>query len=67
LLYTDGLVDHRTHGIDPAISRAAALLSATPATQPLPDLLAQLIDTATGDTSDDIVLLAVRIPHTRRA
>ena len=67
LLYTDGLVDHRTHGIDPAISRAAALLSATPATQPLPDLLAQLIDTATGDTSDDIVLLAVRIPHTRHA
>lgn len=67
LLYTDGLVEHRTHGMDLAISRAAAVLSTTPASRSLPDLLGQLIDTAAGDTSDDIVLLAVRVPQTRQA
>jgi serine phosphatase RsbU (regulator of sigma subunit) len=63
LLYTDGLVEHRTQGVDIAISDAAALLSAAPAGQPLPDLLSQLIDAVAGATSDDIALLAVRIPE----
>ena len=61
LLYTDGLVEHRAHGTDPATSRAAALLSAAPASQPLPDLLSQLTSTTAGNVSDDIVLLAVRV------
>jgi serine phosphatase RsbU (regulator of sigma subunit) len=61
LLYTDGLVEHRTRHIDVDISRAAALLSAAPPGQPLPDLLGQLIESATGTTADDIALLAVRV------
>ena len=62
MLYTDGLVEHRAHGMDPAIGRVAALLSAAPASQPLRDLLGQLIGAGAGDTFDDIVLLAVRVP-----
>jgi hypothetical protein len=61
LLYTDGLLEQRTRHIDIDISRAAALLSAAPAGQPLPDLLSQLIDSAAGTTPDDIALLAVRV------
>lgn len=66
LLYTDGLVEHRTQDIDVAISRAAALLSAAPAGQPLPELLGQLLDSAAGTTPDDISLLAVRVSRTIR-
>jgi serine phosphatase RsbU (regulator of sigma subunit) len=62
LLYTDGLVERRAHGMDAAISRIAALLSAAPAGQPLPGLLSQLSAAVAGTSSDDIVLLAVRIP-----
>jgi serine phosphatase RsbU (regulator of sigma subunit) len=63
LLYTDGLVERRGHDMDAAISRAAAQLSAAPAGQPLPDLLGQLVDDGAGPASDDIVLLAVRVPR----
>jgi hypothetical protein len=62
LLYTDGLVERHADGMDAAISRISALLSAAPAGQPLPELLTHLTGTATGSASDDIVLLAVRIP-----
>jgi serine phosphatase RsbU (regulator of sigma subunit) len=62
LLYTDGLVERHADGMDAAISRISALLSAASAGQPLPELLTQLTGTATGSASDDIVLLAIRIP-----
>jgi serine phosphatase RsbU (regulator of sigma subunit) len=65
LLYSDGLVEDRTDGVDAGISRAARLLSAAPAGLPLPDLLSQLIDAAAGTSVDDMVLLAVRIPPAR--
>jgi GAF domain-containing protein len=63
LLYTDGLVERRGHGIDIAISNVAATLSAAPAQQPLPDLIGQLTGTMAATTLDDVVLLAVRIPE----
>jgi GAF domain-containing protein len=63
LLYTDGLVERRGHGIDTAISNVAATLSAAPAQQPLPDLIGQLTGTMAATTLDDVVLLAVRIPE----
>jgi serine phosphatase RsbU (regulator of sigma subunit) len=63
LLYTDGLVERRAHGLDAAISHIAALLSTAPAGQPLPDLLSELSGAVAGTTTDDIVLLAVRIPE----
>jgi serine phosphatase RsbU (regulator of sigma subunit) len=63
LLYTDGLVERRGHGIDAAISNVAAMLSAAPARQPLPDLISQLTGTIAATTLDDVVLLAVRIPE----
>ena len=67
MLYTDGLVEHRIHDIDAAISHAAALLSKAPARQPLPELLGKLLDSVAGTATDDISLLAVRIPETRPA
>jgi Stage II sporulation protein E (SpoIIE) len=63
LLYTHGLVEHRGYGVDTAISRTAALLSAAPADRPLPDLLSNVA----GDTAGDIAVLAVRIPQTSGA
>lgn len=66
LLYTDGLVEYRTQEVDAAISHAAAVLSAAPADEPLPDLLGELLDSVAGRTApDDISLLAVRIPQGR--
>ena len=62
LLYSDGLVDDRTFGVDAGISRAARLLAAASAGLPLPDLLSQLIAAAAPTSADDMVLLAVRIP-----
>ncbi len=66
LLYTDGLVEHRTRDIDAAIGHAAALLAAAPSGQPLPDLLGQLLDSVAGTAPDDISLLAVRVPRSAR-
>ncbi|HEY0932168.1 MAG TPA: SpoIIE family protein phosphatase [Trebonia sp.] len=66
LLYTDGLVEYRHRDIDAAISHAAAMLSAAPAGLPLPDLIGQLLDSVAGTAPDDISLLAVRIPESRR-
>lgn len=65
LLYTDGLVEHRTYGMD--TGRAAAMVSAAPPGQPLPELLGQLLNATGSDTADDIAVLAVRIPPGRRA
>jgi serine phosphatase RsbU (regulator of sigma subunit) len=62
LLYTDGLIEHRGHSLDDAIDRAAAILSAGSADQPLPDLVRQLTtEIASPSADDDLALLAVRI------
>jgi serine phosphatase RsbU (regulator of sigma subunit) len=66
LLYTDGLVERRGADIDDAIDRTAAALAAAPANRPLPALLEWLATEIAGPTpSDDIVLLAARIPAGR--
>jgi serine phosphatase RsbU (regulator of sigma subunit) len=62
LLYTDGLIEHRGHSLDDAIDRAAAILSAGSADQPLSDLVRQLTtEIASPSADDDLALLAVRI------
>ena len=62
LLYTDGLIEQRGRNLDDAIDRAAAILSAGSAKQPLPDLVRQLTDEiASPSADDDLALLAVRI------
>ncbi|HEY2278617.1 MAG TPA: SpoIIE family protein phosphatase [Streptosporangiaceae bacterium] len=62
LLYTDGLIEHRGRNLDDAIDRAAAILSAGSADQPLPDLVRQLTnEIASPRADDDLALLAVRI------
>ncbi len=62
LLYTDGLIEQRGHSLDDAIDRAAAILSAGSAGQPLPDLVRQLTsEIASPAAHDDLALLAVRI------
>jgi serine phosphatase RsbU (regulator of sigma subunit) len=62
LLYTDGLIEQRGHNLDDAIDRAAAILSAGPADQPLPDLVRQLTnEIASPAADDDLALLAVRV------
>jgi serine phosphatase RsbU (regulator of sigma subunit) len=66
LLYTDGLIERRGDDIDDAIDRTAAALAAAPANRPLPALLERLAAEIAGPTpSDDIVLLAARIPAAR--
>ena len=66
LLYTDGLVERRGADIDDAIDRTAAALAAAPANRPLPALLEQLAaEIADPTPSDDMVMLAVRIPAGR--
>jgi len=67
LLYTDGLVERRRQGIDPAIDRVRAMLAAWTASNasasPLDELLAEIVSQIAGSPSDDdIALLAVRIP-----
>jgi serine phosphatase RsbU (regulator of sigma subunit) len=62
LLYTDGLIEQRGRSLDDAIDRAAAILSASSAEQPLPDLVRQLTnEIASPRADDDLALLAVRI------
>jgi serine phosphatase RsbU (regulator of sigma subunit) len=63
LLYTDGLVEQRGTDTSLAIDRAAAILAAAPANQPLPDLLQTVLGEVAGPSSrDDVVLLAVQVP-----
>jgi serine phosphatase RsbU (regulator of sigma subunit) len=62
LLYTDGLIEQRGRNLDDAIDRAAAILAAGSAEQPLPDLVRQLTnEIASPRADDDLALLAVRI------
>jgi serine phosphatase RsbU (regulator of sigma subunit) len=64
LLYTDGLVERRDHDLDTAIGQVEKRLAASPAGQPLPDLLSWLIDAMPDSAFDDVALLAVRIAGT---
>lgn len=61
LLYTDGLVEHRHHDMDTAISHAAELLSAAPPGQPLPELVDQIIEAVAVSREDDIAVMALRV------
>ncbi|MFC1435684.1 SpoIIE family protein phosphatase [Streptacidiphilus sp. N1-3] len=64
LLYTDGLVERRGHDLNLAITRTGDLLAEAGRHTPLPDLLEHLADQVPGHPADDdIVLLALRIPH----
>ena len=66
LLYTDGLIEQRGADTSIAIDRAAAVLAAAPADQPLSDLLQTVLGEVAGPSSrDDIVLLAVQVPGVR--
>ncbi|MFD0019923.1 GAF domain-containing SpoIIE family protein phosphatase [Streptomyces sp. NPDC058382] len=63
LLYTDGLVERTGKDMDEAIGLAGRILT-DHAQQSLPELLAAIVDqVASPDPSDDIALLALRIPH----
>lgn len=65
LLYTDGLIEHRGGDLDVAIERAGRFLAARRG-EPLPALLAELVDEVAGQAADDdIALLALRVPAGR--
>lgn len=61
LLYTDGLVERRGGSIEETTEQVARTL-ADHRHEPLPDLLNALAAVAGRDPSDDIALLAVRVP-----
>nr|WP_245241045.1 SpoIIE family protein phosphatase [Streptomyces spiramenti] len=62
LLYTDGLVEHRSSDLDEAIERAGRFLSSR-RDRELPALLAELVDeVASEPADDDIALLVLRVP-----
>jgi GAF domain-containing protein len=67
LLYTDGLVEHRHHDIDAAISQAGEILAAAPPRRPLPELLSQIIDSVAVTRDDDIVVMALRLERPSRS
>jgi len=60
-MFTDGLVEHRSHPIDHGLD-ALATLASTYATQPLPALCQALADEHPSDGHDDLAVLALRIP-----
>jgi PAS domain S-box-containing protein len=62
LLYTDGLVESRTRPIDDGLERLRHLAAAE-AHRPMEELCGAVID-ALGDPSDDITVIAVRVPWT---
>ncbi|WP_349308022.1 GAF domain-containing SpoIIE family protein phosphatase [Pseudofrankia sp. BMG5.36] len=66
VLFTDGLVEHRSHPIDRGLAALAALASVY-ADQPLPALCQALADEHPSDGHDDLAILAFRIPGERRA
>jgi PAS domain S-box-containing protein len=58
LLYTDGLVERRTEGIDDGLARLAGALA--PGAE-LDELLDRLVALCTDDDRDDVAILAVRM------
>ncbi|WP_370652968.1 GAF domain-containing SpoIIE family protein phosphatase [Frankia sp. CIT1] len=65
ILFTDGLVEHRSHPIDHGLAALAAL-AATYADQPLPTLCHALADEHPSDGHDDLAVIALRIPSESR-
>lgn len=64
VLFTDGLVEHREHALDERLATLAEIATEH-ASQP-PALLCQsLLDGHPGDGSDDIAILALRLPPGR--
>ncbi|WP_328753500.1 SpoIIE family protein phosphatase [Streptomyces sp. NBC_00285] len=61
LLYTDGLVERPSEGIDPGLERLAAAVAAHHSTDPgsLAPLLASVLD---GDGRDDVCVVDIRVP-----
>ncbi len=64
VLYTDGLVEHRDATLDAGLGRLLALGPAV-AGRPVGELCDELLDRMEPDLTDDIALLAVRIPDDR--
>jgi serine phosphatase RsbU (regulator of sigma subunit) len=61
LFFTDGLIEHRGHDIDEGL--AALVRLAAQQADPCPERLCQaLADGCPGDGSDDIALMALRLP-----
>ncbi|MFE7547906.1 SpoIIE family protein phosphatase [Streptomyces gardneri] len=60
LLYTDGLIERRHHGLDEGLARLAAEVERLADRSP-ERLVDELLTTATGDTDDDTSLVAVRV------
>jgi serine phosphatase RsbU (regulator of sigma subunit) len=61
IFFTDGLVEARGHSIDEGLS-ALARLAARHADQPVERLCDALIEGRPGDNSDDVAILALRLP-----
>ncbi|MFE0738857.1 SpoIIE family protein phosphatase [Streptomyces sp. NPDC058855] len=64
LLYTDGLIESRAHGIEPGLARLRRH-AATLARHSLDAVCDRLLtDVRPPDNDDDVALLALRVPHT---
>jgi hypothetical protein len=61
VLFTDGLVEHHEHPIDDGLA-CLARLATEHASEPPGRLCHALVDDAPGDGSDDIAILALRLP-----
>jgi hypothetical protein len=64
VFFTDGLVEHRKHTLDERLATLARLATQH-ASQPPQRLCQALLDNHPGDGSDDIAILAVRLPRRR--
>lgn len=61
VFFTDGLVEHHRHPLDERLATLARL-AAQHAGQPPEQLSQALLDNHPGDGSDDIAVLALRLP-----
>lgn len=59
LLYTDGLIDRRHHGLDAGLA-ALRRTAERFADRPVDDQVHRLREAATGDTDDDTSVIALR-------
>jgi serine phosphatase RsbU (regulator of sigma subunit) len=61
VLFTDGLVEHREHSLDDGLATLARIATERAGEPPEP-LCQALLDNHPGDGSDDIAILALRLP-----
>jgi serine phosphatase RsbU (regulator of sigma subunit) len=64
VLFTDGLVEHHEHALDERLATLARIATEH-ASQPPARLCQALLDDHPGDGSDDIAILALRLPPSR--